>query len=205
MFLLFNPQLLRFFYIMVHVANDVCVARWVNRRGCLWLEVTYITQAQTSYTKVWRDQCFSKMLSHWQPIIVLRQTSSEVWPKLTPHLFSSPPIPSYSSRKLADESLIVYDLPSHSFPSIFKHYQISFKEVLLQPYSSLKCIPTMLCFLSTNPTKIYFTYRLHFNPVQCTECSRYWGKIVSKKPRSLSSRSLILLKVTDQSANTCTI
>lgn len=52
MFLLFNPQLLRSFYIMVHVANDVCVARWVNRRGCLRLEVTYITQAQTSYTKV---------------------------------------------------------------------------------------------------------------------------------------------------------
>lgn len=74
---------------MVHVANDVCVAHWVNRRGCLWLEVTYHPGPSQLHQRLKgsvSQQNAKTLAAHH----CAEEISSEVCPKLTPHLFSSP-------------------------------------------------------------------------------------------------------------------
>lgn len=114
-----TSELPRFFHIMVHVANDVRVAHWCKQKR-LPIAASDLSPKPQPVTLEVEEISVSAKLYLW-PINVMMRTSWEVCPKLFPSFLFFTPFPPYSSRKLGDILRILYDLPSYSLPSIFKH------------------------------------------------------------------------------------
>lgn len=114
-----TSELPRFFHIMVHVANDIHLAHWCKQKK-LSIAGGDLSPRPQPATLEDEEISVSAKLYLW-PINVMMQTSWKVCPKLLPSFLFFTPFPPCSSRKFGDILCILYDLPSYSLPSIFKH------------------------------------------------------------------------------------